>query len=717
MPEYLETNELERLPVGSPIIYVDSGMAGEVSECLQKGDYVISPYVDTLVEDCNATPETITTFTTNHLTVDRNFVDEFILSELEAGTGELFQANRLQIARAAERHADAILAKAQQDVAAKKKRDAERMANPREKTKKWKKKKKNREEIDQYEELLQQRQENLRVSKQRMLFDLLDTDGSGEVDLDEMLALESIDGFDMTDRFLKVAFREMDVDGSGFVGFTLFKLWLDAGSELAQSLWEQLREELLLAQESYVHLAAMTKNGILIGGHVVDKANVDTVRACRCVVGGRWYYEVQLGDSASCKIGFASTAMVETEEQEEPGELPGLGQQATPGSSWAYDGSQGVKMHRGNLPYAAKARWKANDVVGCILDLEAGTIAYTLNGIYLGVAFKSVAVHGEHLIFPAMTLQGGPHWARFSRHEVQHAPTNCRLFSNGLAWNEVDDKPKSKIRRRAYRRAKLQAEELSNAWIEPKNLTAERFVGLRVDISGRGKATVEQVNKRGKHDVTFDDGTSWSAHLGSIGCSILDAALVGNHCNKVLADRERQLFEQRINQRLARAAREAAKRNDKKPTQSKRTATESTNDEAVRFANPLDQWDADEEEESAAVFDVEDISANGEAVRFINPLDQWDEDDESATFDVEDIADASRKTGKGGKIDNTRKVEQTTAGQVPADLGDDKGEADGAGADDDDEINDNLMELIGEFEGKSPIKLYAMPSTFMLQLS
>eukprot|EP01043_Picozoa_sp_COSAG02_P096344 COSAG02_NODE_32644_length_513_cov_0.620773_1_plen_170_part_11 len=169
----------------------------------------------------------------------------------------------------------------------------------------------------------------------------------------------------------------MDADGSGTVEFLSVSKWLEAGSELAQQLLEQSQEQLLLEQESFVHLAPMTQHSVLIGGHILDKTNGGTVRACRCVGGGRWYYEIQLGDSASCRIGFASTDMVNGNE---PLNFLGLGQSDIPGSSWAYDGSQGVKMRTGSLPYAAKTRWKANDVVGCILDLDKGTIAYTLNG-------------------------------------------------------------------------------------------------------------------------------------------------------------------------------------------------------------------------------------------------------------------------------------------------------------------------------------------------
>jgi hypothetical protein len=64
----------------------------------------------------------------------------------------------------------------------------------------------------------------------------------------------------------------------------------------------------------------------------------------------------------------------------------------------------------------------------------------------LGVAFRAVAALGEHSIFPAMTLQGGPHWVRFSRHELDYIPNGCRLFSTSLVWDEVKSREETKVR-------------------------------------------------------------------------------------------------------------------------------------------------------------------------------------------------------------------------------------------------------------------------------
>ena len=63
-------------------------------------------------------------------------------------------------------------------------------------------------------------------------------------------------------------------------------------------------------QERRVSLAVLCGDegdDVLIGGHITDKAKGATVRAARAVTGGRWYYEVKLGDRHEGRIGFCSS--------------------------------------------------------------------------------------------------------------------------------------------------------------------------------------------------------------------------------------------------------------------------------------------------------------------------------------------------------------------------------------------------------------------------
>lgn len=83
-------------------------------------------------------------------------------------------------------------------------------------------------------------------------------------------------------------------------------------------------------------------------------------------------------------------------------------------NSWAYDGVRQQKWNGESSDYGQA--WRAGDVVGCLLDLDLGTIRYTLNGEDLGVAFENIdfgirTVGGDSSskegMFPALSLEEG----------------------------------------------------------------------------------------------------------------------------------------------------------------------------------------------------------------------------------------------------------------------------------------------------------------------
>ena len=59
-----------------------------------------------------------------------------------------------------------------------------------------------------------------------------------------------------------------------------------------------------------------------------------------------------------------------------------------PSCSYAYDGKRLKKWHVDAAPYGE--RWAAGDVIGCSLDMDAGSITYYRNGRSLGGAFEGV---------------------------------------------------------------------------------------------------------------------------------------------------------------------------------------------------------------------------------------------------------------------------------------------------------------------------------------
>jgi hypothetical protein len=70
--------------------------------------------------------------------------------------------------------------------------------------------------------------------------------------------------------------------------------------------------------EKRVSLALLTGAEVLIGGHVTDNAKWSTLRGAVVVTGGRWYYEVKLGNMSASRIGVCSSDWAPPEP--EPGQ-------------------------------------------------------------------------------------------------------------------------------------------------------------------------------------------------------------------------------------------------------------------------------------------------------------------------------------------------------------------------------------------------------------
>ena len=81
--------------------------------------------------------------------------------------------------------------------------------------------------------------------------------------------------------------------------------------------------------------------------------------------------------------------------------------------SWAYDGGRLQRWHAGGAPYSS-LHWRTGDVVGCFLDVDSGTMHFSLNGRNLGVAFanihedQNIESGGQPVHFvPACSMEGG----------------------------------------------------------------------------------------------------------------------------------------------------------------------------------------------------------------------------------------------------------------------------------------------------------------------
>lgn len=110
---------------------------------------------------------------------------------------------------------------------------------------------------------------------------------------------------------------------------------------------------------------------------------------------GKWYYEVALKTGGLFQLGWA------TREFSPAAASDGVGDCV---ESWAYDGNRCLRWHDGKEPYGDvnEAKWTLGGVVGCALDLDAGTISYFLNGKALGVAFENINVDSP--LYPALSV-------------------------------------------------------------------------------------------------------------------------------------------------------------------------------------------------------------------------------------------------------------------------------------------------------------------------
>jgi Ca2+-binding EF-hand superfamily protein len=257
----------------------------------------------------------------------------------------------------------------------------------------------------------------------RALFDEIDRDGSGDLDVTEMRRLGDVTHINLTAAECNQAIAEIDIDGDGSLCFEEFELWFYGPSKIANKIKERsVAAAEMDSRESKVMLRVEDGDNVKIQGKVVTEATFETVRACKAVTGGKWYYEVMIGDRTNGQIGFARSDF-----QCKSADGNGVGDPLSSGQSWGYDGCGQLKLNHGATPYPDGTTpeegngWSTGDIVGCFLDLDAGEISFALNGVNLGVAFKGVRATNKLKIFPCATLNDGPHLFKFSSTECKYA--------------------------------------------------------------------------------------------------------------------------------------------------------------------------------------------------------------------------------------------------------------------------------------------------------
>lgn len=105
------------------------------------------------------------------------------------------------------------------------------------------------------------------------------------------------------------------------------------------------------------------------------------------------YYEVKLlGADNIAQIGWADLAF---EPHSSAGE--GVGDDL---HSWAYDGNRVLRWYKACSETWGE-RWNPDSIVGCLADLDTGTLKFTLDGKDMGVCYANISFVGG--LRPAMT--------------------------------------------------------------------------------------------------------------------------------------------------------------------------------------------------------------------------------------------------------------------------------------------------------------------------
>ena len=354
-----------------------------------------------------------------------------------------------------------------------------------------------------------------------VLFKQLDADGDGELQREEIMKLGIVTHVDLSEKHLLDVCKEMDIDEDGHVYFEEFRFWFLGESKIAAKVKNRsVTTTEMQGRESQVKLLVESGQTVQLKLKVVEKANYETIRACKAVSGGRWYYEVLLGDKASGHIGYAR-ADFECDASNETG----VGDPNSQGQSWGYDGRKLKKHNHGPQEYPLPdssgkqitSKWKTGDTVGCFLDLDKHTIGFSLNGNDLGVAFEEVRATAKLPIFPCATLRNGPHLFRFSRTECKYIDRHPDYRSFTLAPDDsLDTVAEAELRRKRRNHEEIcrgAALQHGEAWTSSRKYKAADLLGHHVDISKTGQGSVRDYTRKRGHIVQMDDGGTLTINL------------------------------------------------------------------------------------------------------------------------------------------------------------------------------------------------------------
>jgi hypothetical protein len=153
------------------------------------------------------------------------------------------------------------------------------------------------------------------------------------------------------------------------------------------------------------HPASLTAEGLARQSQTLQHKLTTTRRSFPSVIlsgvvltRGRWYYEVTVTEAGLAQVGWCDVSFVGSSAAG-----VGVGDDK---SSIAYDGYRQKSWFHGARAWGSK--WSAGDVIGCAVDVDAGHVAFSLNGDFshpMGMAATGHRFVGGAI--PGLTIQHG----------------------------------------------------------------------------------------------------------------------------------------------------------------------------------------------------------------------------------------------------------------------------------------------------------------------
>ncbi|KAJ3167057.1 hypothetical protein HDU88_002394 [Geranomyces variabilis] len=169
-----------------------------------------------------------------------------------------------------------------------------------------------------------------------------------------------------------------------------------------------------------------------------DDKHAGAVRSNYCIPPqcGLFYYEVTIiskGRDGYIAIGF-STQSVQLNR------LPGWEE-----NSWGYHGDDGHSFCCSGTGRKYGPSYTTGDVIGCIVNFMSGTISFTKNGVWLGVAFKNAieSIKGDAGLFPSVGLRtpGEIVESNFGQSEFKFDIDHHYKEEKARIWSEINAMP------------------------------------------------------------------------------------------------------------------------------------------------------------------------------------------------------------------------------------------------------------------------------------